>query len=87
MQLLYETSLCLWFLTFHPPALAAMRRGAFAEGLMDVAKLATKEKVARVAVLAPGTSPRARRRANNRTLQTATRGERRGSAARTRARV
>ena len=52
VQLLYETSLCLWFLTFHPPALAAMRRGAFAEGLMDVAKRATKEKVARVAVLA-----------------------------------
>ena len=31
---------------------------------MDVAKLATKEKVARVAVWRSGTSPRARRRAN-----------------------
>ena len=52
VQLQYEVSLCAWLLTFHAPALAAMRRGAFAEGLMEVAKRATKEKVARVAVLA-----------------------------------
>lgn len=52
VQLQYEVSLCAWLLTFHAPALAAMRRGAFAEGLVEVAKKATKEKVARVAVLA-----------------------------------
>ena len=52
VQLLYEVSLCAWLLTFHAPALAAMRRSTFAEGLVDVAKRATKEKVARVAVLA-----------------------------------
>ena len=52
VQLLYQVSLCCWLLTFHPPALAAMRRGSFIQGLMDVAKRATKEKVARVAILA-----------------------------------
>ena len=51
-RLLYEV-LCAWFLTFHAPALArdaARRVRGGARGRR--AKLATKEKVARVAVLA-----------------------------------
>lgn len=52
MQMLYEAALCVWLLTFHPPALTAMARGGTVGGLMEVARTATKEKVVRVAVLA-----------------------------------
>ena len=53
VQALYESTLCLWFLTFHPPATREMARsGVVIPALMDVARTAAKEKVARVAVLA-----------------------------------
>ena len=50
--MLYEATLCVWLLTFHPPALVAMARGGTVGGLMEVARTAAKEKVVRVAVLA-----------------------------------
>jgi len=53
VQALYESTLCLWFLTFHPPATREMARsGVVIPALMDVARTAAKEKVARAAVLA-----------------------------------
>ena len=52
IQLHYEATLCVWLLTFHPPALAAMARTGAVTGLMEVARTASKEKVVRVAVLA-----------------------------------
>lgn len=52
IQELYEATLCMWLLTFCPPAVAAMARSGAVAGLMEVARSATKEKVVRVAVLA-----------------------------------
>ena len=48
MQLLYEATLCMWLLSFHPPAAAQMAVGAGALGLIEVARTAAKEKVVRV---------------------------------------
>jgi hypothetical protein len=42
MQLHYEATLCVWLLTFHPPALAAMARSGAVMGLMEVARTASK---------------------------------------------
>ena len=35
MQLHYEATLCVWLLTFHPPALAAMAQSGAVSGLVE----------------------------------------------------
>lgn len=44
-QLLYEAGLCVWQLTFYPPAAQAMAGVGIVPGLVDVARHAAKEKV------------------------------------------
>ncbi|BDA44912.1 V-type proton ATPase subunit H [Coccomyxa sp. Obi] len=51
-QLLYEAGLCVWQLTFYPPALQAMAGAHIVPSLVDLARHASKEKVVRVALLA-----------------------------------
>ena len=45
LQLLYETGLCTWQLSFYPPACAAMASSGVVPGVVDVVRTATKEKV------------------------------------------
>ncbi|KAL9233532.1 hypothetical protein vseg_008516 [Gypsophila vaccaria] len=51
MQLLYETCLCIWLLSFHEPAVEYLATSKCVPRLMDVVKSSTKEKVVRVIVL------------------------------------
>ncbi|KAL3157490.1 hypothetical protein ABBQ32_011954 [Trebouxia sp. C0010 RCD-2024] len=51
-QLLYEAGMCVWQLTFYEPAAQAMGSSGVVQGLVDMARSATKEKVWRVAMLA-----------------------------------
>lgn len=51
-QLLYETGMCVWQLTFYEQAAEAMGSSGVVQGLVDMARQATKEKVMRVAMLA-----------------------------------
>lgn len=51
MQLLYETILCVWLLTFYDPAVESIAGTRIVPRLVDVSKGSTKEKVVRVAVL------------------------------------
>lgn len=44
-QLLYEAGLCVWQLTFYPPAVQAMAGAAIVPSLVDLARHASKEKV------------------------------------------
>eukprot|EP00475_Leptophrys_vorax_P010104 TRINITY_DN16783_c0_g1_i1.p1 TRINITY_DN16783_c0_g1~~TRINITY_DN16783_c0_g1_i1.p1 ORF type:complete len:453 (+),score=36.40 TRINITY_DN16783_c0_g1_i1:112-1470(+) len=51
MQLLYESVLCLWLLSFHEPSIEAIRGARVLPRLIEVAKSSAKEKIVRVAVL------------------------------------
>jgi V-type H+-transporting ATPase subunit H len=51
-QLLYEAALCCWELSFHRPAAEALASSGMVGGLVDVVRLAQKEKLVRVALLA-----------------------------------
>eukprot|EP00850_Spirogloea_muscicola_P013575 SM000093S24386 [mRNA] locus=s93:12370:15155:+ [translate_table: standard] len=51
MQLLYETALCVWLLSFHDAAVNAIANTRILPRLIEVVKTSTKEKVVRVAVL------------------------------------
>ncbi|KAK9735845.1 hypothetical protein RND81_04G232400 [Saponaria officinalis] len=51
MQLLYETCLCIWLLSFYEPAVEYLLTSKCLPRLMDVVKSSTKEKVVRVIVL------------------------------------
>ena len=44
-QLLYEAGMCVWQLTFYEPAAEAMGSSGVVQGLVDMARSATKEKV------------------------------------------
>ena len=44
-QLLYEAGLCVWQLTFYEPAAEAMGSSGVVQGLVEMARSATKEKV------------------------------------------
>ncbi len=44
-QLLYEAGMCVWQLTFYEPAAEAMGSSGVVQGLVDMARQATKEKV------------------------------------------
>ena len=44
-QLLYEAGLCVWQLTFYEPAAEAMGSSGVVQGLVEMARQATKEKV------------------------------------------
>uniref|UniRef100_A0A7N0UBV5 Vacuolar proton pump subunit H n=1 Tax=Kalanchoe fedtschenkoi TaxID=63787 RepID=A0A7N0UBV5_KALFE len=52
IQLLYETSLCVWLLSFYEPAIEFLATSRALPRLIDVARSSTKEKVVRVVVLA-----------------------------------
>jgi V-type H+-transporting ATPase subunit H len=52
VQLLYEAILCVWQLSFLPEAAEALGRTGVVGGLADVVRLAQKEKLVRVALLA-----------------------------------
>ncbi|MED6226909.1 hypothetical protein PIB30_108416, partial [Stylosanthes scabra] len=51
IQLLYETCLCVWFLSYYEPAIEYLATSKTLPSLVDVAKSSTKEKVVRVVVL------------------------------------
>lgn len=51
MQLLYETVLCVWLLSFYEPAFEAIAPTRIIARLVDVAKSSSKEKVVRVSIL------------------------------------
>jgi len=51
VQLTYEVGLCLWQLSYNPDACGAMVSSGVISGLVDLAKLAQKEKVVRVSFL------------------------------------
>lgn len=44
-QLLYEAGMCVWQLTFYEPAAEAMGSSGVVQGLVEMARQATKEKV------------------------------------------
>jgi V-type H+-transporting ATPase subunit H len=52
IQLLYEAVLCCWELSFHRPAADALATAPLVGGLVDVVRLAQKEKLVRAALLA-----------------------------------
>eukprot|EP00887_Chlorella_sp_A99_P006497 scaffold3.g6497.t1 len=52
VQLLYEACLAVWQLSFHKPAADMLAGGAVVGGLVDIVRLAAKEKLVRVALLA-----------------------------------
>lgn len=52
IQLLYEATLCVWYLTFAPEAVAQMENSRAVSGLVEVARSMVKEKVVRTALLA-----------------------------------
>lgn len=47
-QLLYEAGMCVWQLTFYEPAAQAMGSSGVVQGLVDMARSASKEKVVSV---------------------------------------
>ncbi|KAM7513806.1 hypothetical protein LguiA_003389 [Lonicera macranthoides] len=51
MQLLYETCLCVWLLSYYEPAVEYLATSRALSRLIDVVKGSTKEKVVRVVVL------------------------------------
>ncbi|XP_017977631.1 PREDICTED: V-type proton ATPase subunit H [Theobroma cacao] len=51
IQLLYETCLCLWLLSYYEPALEYLATSRTLPRLVDVVKSSTKEKVVRVIIL------------------------------------
>lgn len=51
MQLLYETCLCVWLLSYYEPAIEYLATSRALPRLIDVVKGSTKEKVVRVVVL------------------------------------
>ncbi|KAI3940742.1 hypothetical protein MKW98_030061 [Papaver atlanticum] len=51
VQLLYETCLCLWLLSYYEPAVRYLASSRTLLRLVDVVKSSTKEKVVRVVVL------------------------------------
>lgn len=51
MQLLYETCLCVWLLSYYEPALEYLATSRALPRLIEVVKGSTKEKVVRVVVL------------------------------------
>ncbi|XP_077228113.1 V-type proton ATPase subunit H-like [Tasmannia lanceolata] len=51
IQLLYETCLCIWLLSYYEPAVEYLATTKAVPRLVEVAKGSTKEKVVRVAVL------------------------------------
>lgn len=51
MQLLYETCLCVWLLSYYEPALEYLATSRALPRLVEVVKGSTKEKVVRVVVL------------------------------------
>ncbi|XP_047327094.1 V-type proton ATPase subunit H [Impatiens glandulifera] len=51
IQLLYETCLCIWLLSFYEPAVEYLATSRTIPRLIDVVKGSTKEKVVRVVVL------------------------------------
>ncbi|KAK9082779.1 hypothetical protein Scep_029250 [Stephania cephalantha] len=51
MQLLYETCLCVWLLSYYEPALEYLATSRALPRLVEVVKSSTKEKVVRVIIL------------------------------------
>ncbi|KAJ7952953.1 V-type proton ATPase subunit H [Quillaja saponaria] len=51
IQLLYETCLCVWLLSYYEPAIEYLATSRTLPRLIEVAKSSTKEKVVRVVVL------------------------------------
>ena len=51
IQLLYEATVCLWEISYHKPAADALATAAVVSGLVDIVRLAKKEKLVRVALL------------------------------------
>ncbi|XP_042013457.1 V-type proton ATPase subunit H-like isoform X2 [Salvia splendens] len=51
IQLLYETCLCVWLLSFYEPAVECLATSRCLPRLIDVVKGTTKEKVVRVVIL------------------------------------
>ncbi|XP_065852541.1 V-type proton ATPase subunit H [Euphorbia lathyris] len=51
IQLLYETCLCIWLLSYYEPAIEYLATSRTLPRLVDVVKSSTKEKVVRVIVL------------------------------------
>ncbi|KAI4327539.1 hypothetical protein L6164_019988 [Bauhinia variegata] len=51
MQLLYETCLCIWLLSYYEPAIEFLATSRTLPRLIEVVKSSTKEKVVRVVVL------------------------------------
>ncbi|KAM7279115.1 hypothetical protein ACFE04_006249 [Oxalis oulophora] len=51
IQLLYETCLCVWLLTYYEPAIEYLATSRCLPRLIEVVKSSTKEKVVRVVVL------------------------------------
>ncbi|GAB2287122.1 hypothetical protein Dimus_021508 [Dionaea muscipula] len=51
IQLLYETCLCIWLLSYYEPAIEYLATSRCVPRLIDVVKSSTKEKVVRVIVL------------------------------------
>lgn len=51
IQLLYETCLCIWLLSYYEPAIEYLATSRTLPRLIDVVKSSTKEKVVRVVVL------------------------------------
>ncbi|KAJ8771308.1 hypothetical protein K2173_026485 [Erythroxylum novogranatense] len=51
IQLLYETCLCVWLLSYYEPAIEYLATSRSLPRLVDVVKTSTKEKVVRVVVL------------------------------------
>lgn len=49
-QMLYDAVLCVWSLSFFPPACHVMHKAGIVSGLVEIVKLATKEKVLRVSL-------------------------------------
>ncbi|PSR98521.1 V-type proton ATPase subunit H like [Actinidia chinensis var. chinensis] len=51
MQLLYETCLCVWLLSYYEPAIEYLATSRTLQRLIEVVKGSTKEKVVRVVIL------------------------------------
>ncbi|XP_030548499.1 V-type proton ATPase subunit H-like [Rhodamnia argentea] len=51
IQLLYETCLCIWLLSYYEPAIEYLATSRALPRLIDVVKCSTKEKVVRVVIL------------------------------------
>ncbi|CAF2147079.1 V-type proton ATPase subunit H [Brassica rapa] len=52
IQLLYETCLCIWLLSYYEPAIEYLATSRTMQRLTEVVKSSTKEKVVRVVILA-----------------------------------